>query len=204
MYNQFVKIPRIVPLDKKGQYCISCHGGPIERIQDHKTHYKCHSCGKIFERSLVIDDGIVWWIDNERRYWHESVGVAVVNKEKKILCILRKMFPFAYALPAGHLDVGEDPEAGVRRELEEETGIKVSTALEHLDDFDISGDSCRRGSDDHRWHLYRLKLESTPDIKLSDEASEVRWFNLEELEKVDPKTYPLIFILQKFGASLIG
>jgi len=36
-----------------------------------------------------------------------------------------KLFPKAWVLPGGHIDVGEDLDIAAIRELEEECGIKV-------------------------------------------------------------------------------
>lgn len=198
-----MKISDTIPLDREGQYCIVCFKGPVERVKkDDLTFYKCHSCGKTEERSLVIDNAVTWWVDEDRTYWHESVGVVVVNTERKILCMLRQIFPFAYTIPAGHLDKGEEPEHAARRELEEETGIIAEGPLRHLGDFDIRGDSCRRGCDDHKWHLYRYHLTDDTKVTLSDEASEAHWFSFDELKTLNPVTYPLSVIVQRFGATL--
>lgn len=203
-YNHPMRIPESIPLDTEGQYCISCFKGPVERmVNDGRMSYICKSCGKLEDRSLVIDNGVTWWVTENRTYWHESVGVVVVNKENKILCIMRQIFPFAYALPAGHLDKDEKPEHAARRELKEETSIVVEGTLEHLGDFDIPGDSCRRGSDDHIWHLYRYRLPNDSKIVLSDEASRAEWFTLSELQNLDNATYPLLVIVQMYNRALV-
>jgi len=199
-----MQIPKMIPLNIEGQYCIYCFSGPVERTyHNNLTFYKCHSCHKVSERSLVIDNAIIWWIDKHQTYWHESVGVIVVNEVNKILCTLRQIFPFAYTIPAGHLDKGEKPKKAALRELEEETGIKVERGLETIGKFSIPGDSCRRGSDHHKWHLYRLKVSKTNYIKLSDEASNTHWYTLDELKKMDNLTFALTFIVNKFGQTLI-
>ena len=43
-----------------------------------------------------------------------------------------------WGLPGGHLDPGEDPEAAVRRELEEELELSVGN-LEMIDDYSYKG-----------------------------------------------------------------
>jgi 8-oxo-dGTP pyrophosphatase MutT (NUDIX family) len=199
-----MKIPDNISLETNGQYCIKCFSGPVQRIyKNNLTFYKCSACGKTSERSLVIDQNVTSWIDKKGNYWHESVGVLVMNKDKKILCMLRQIFPFASTIPAGHLDKNENPENAAMRELEEETNIKTDSKPEKIATFNIPGDSCRRGSDHHKWNLYKLKIENSEKIKLSDETSEVHWYSLEELKKMDNLTFALNFILKKFGGSLI-
>jgi len=201
-----MKIPDSIPLDKEGQYCIKCFSGPIKRVfKGGLTYYHCAACGETSERSLVIDNGIIWHIDEQGIYWHESVGTLLINEQNKVLCILRKIYPFAYSIPAGHLDVGENPAAAAaRRELKEETGITHVQNFGLVKVFDIPGDSCRRGSDDHRWHLYRGKISGDATLSLSDEASSANWFSIEELKKLQNIVYPLKYIIQIFGDGMFG
>lgn len=186
-----MRIPKNLSLNEEGQYCIECFSKNIERVfRDDLTYYHCDSCGKTIERSLVIDDNIVWWIDDHTVYWHESVGILVVA-EDKLLTFLRKIYPFSYTIPAGHLDKDELPETAALRELYEETNISVLSLEVIKQSFDMPGDSCRRGCDNHRWHLYRVKLASMPTISLSDEGRVVRFMTLAELQREQQLTYPL-------------
>jgi 8-oxo-dGTP diphosphatase len=52
----------------------------------------------------------------------------------RVLMIRRKSDPFAgrWALPGGFLEIDEPIEAGARRELQEETGVKVEGPLSLL------------------------------------------------------------------------
>ena len=56
-----------------------------------------------------------------------TVDCVVVDGKGRILLIRRKHPPFegALALPGGFVDIGETVEAACRRELLEETGVKV-------------------------------------------------------------------------------
>lgn len=149
----------------------------------------------------MIDDAIIWWVNGENNYWHESVGVLVIVGNK-LLTQLRQVYPFAYTIPAGHLDKGELPEIAARRELHEETGIAVESLEVLKKDFDIVGDSCRRGSDHHRWHLYRVRMNMYPEIYLSDEAIQTKWMTLQELKNEPQLTYPLKFFVDTMGKGL--
>lgn len=156
------------------------------------------------ERSIVIDNKITWWVDENGDYWHESVGVVVLNEDKKILCLLRKIFPFSYALPAGHLDKGEKPKIAALRELKEETSMQSTVdQLKLVETFDMSGDSCRRGSDHHKWHLYKFVSSGSQELILSDEASTTRWCDVAELKKSNNVSFALNFIIDRFGGKLV-
>ena len=196
-----MKIPNYINIKRNGQYCAHCFSETVSGTsKGDRTYYTCSSCGETSERSLVIDDAIKWWVDDEDNFWHESVGVVVLNDQKEILCLLRKIFPFAYALPAGHLDKNENPHNAALRELKEETGLEVE-ALQHIKNFEMIGDSCRRGSDHHYWHLYMTKINNA-DVQLNDEASEYAWFSIDEILKMEHVTFPLRYIAEIFSSDL--
>ncbi len=56
---------------------------------------------------------------------HNVAVVAYMVKDGKFLFLLRNTPPKIWALPGGHLLPGEDPEAGIKREVKEETGLTV-------------------------------------------------------------------------------
>lgn len=198
-----MKIPESIDAKSQAQYCLACWSKNISRVfKDSRFYFQCIDCGQLSERRLSVDQAINYWLDDERNFWHESVGVVVVY-DNKILTQLRQIYPFAYALPAGHLDKGEEPMTAATRELWEETGI-VTEALELIrGDFDMTGDSCSGGSDHHRWHLYRLKLEKLPELKISEEASKFEWMSLDDLRQCDNATYPLKFFVETIGEELL-
>ena len=45
-----------------------------------------------------------------------------------------RIFPGAWVLPGGHIDLGEDLEECVIREIHEETGVKIEQANSQEDD----------------------------------------------------------------------
>lgn len=197
-----MKIPENISLDKNGQYCLSCFNETIERFfENDKTYYKCSFCNEVRARSLVIEPDVTAWIDKERTYWHESVGVIIKDDEDRIFCLLRKIYPFAYALPAGHLDNGEDAEDAANREVREEIGVSLPE-LKSLGRFPIRGDECRRGCDDHVWNLFIASKPQDFTPTPSDEASGWAWMKKEELLDRDDVVYPLKYILKNFDPSL--
>lgn len=200
-----MKITFPLPTDGRyHQYCPKCFSENINCIfQDRKTFYLCTDCDSKLARVIVIDPKTVWWLDEKtKEYWHESVGVFVRNKQKKVLFFERTIYPFAFAIPAGHLDVGEKPEIAVRRELREETGIIIKkTKL--FSEENVLGDKCRRGADNHKWHLYITEVDKIEKIKINDEGEKPVWLSLEEaLNK--KLVFPVKYFIQKYGEKLLG
>ena len=71
-----------------------------------------------------------------------KVTMAILYREGKFLMQLRDdfehiIYPGVWGFFGGHIEIGEDPTAGVKRELEEELGYvppKIALFLEHEDD----------------------------------------------------------------------
>ncbi len=198
-----MKLTPDIPRDRDGQYCLECHAHSVERVEvDGRVRYRCGACGKTLDRSLVIDGAVHWWEDADGTYWHESAGVIVVA-EGKVLVGRRRIYPFGISLSAaGHVDVGERPEVAAKRELMEEAGIFVETLEPLISDYPFDGDSCRRGSDHHLWHLYRARLPVRPDVVPCDETSEMTWMSPEQIV-ADPSLTPAFRrFVGAFGSKL--
>lgn len=195
------------PIPDKNQYhqfCLHCHSENIHRIiRNGRTLYKCENCNKETPRLLVIDPKIIWWVDKDTRdYWHESAGVFLINSKQKILFFERSLYPFALTIPAGHVDINETPINAAKRELREETGITIDY-IQLFSDEDIIGDKCRRGSDNHKWHLYTAKINSPKiSITLNDEGVHAVWLDINQAKK-RKLVYPVRYFISKYGESII-
>jgi len=100
----------------------------------------------------------------------------------KLLLIKRKCEPFKgqWALPGGFVDIDEELDDAVARELAEETGL-VNVPLEQIH---TSG-KCGR---DPRGRVITVTFmgivtEGQNKLKAGDDAAEVRWFDIEKLPK---------------------
>ena len=84
-----------------------------------------------------------------------------------------------WELPAGRIDPGETPDQGVRRELEEEVGLRPRF-LEPLLTFWTTPGFC-----DEVMHLFRATgLERVPARPEADERIEAALFTLPELDRM--------------------
>jgi 8-oxo-dGTP pyrophosphatase MutT (NUDIX family) len=137
-----------------------------------------------------------------KEYWHESVGIFIFNSKNKALFFKRTIYPFALTIPAGHLDVGEAPQTAVSRELLEEAGIKIgSKNITLFSEENVIGDKCRRGADNHKWHLYTTKIENGAAPNINDEGIEPVWLSLKEALQ-EELTYPIRYFIEKYGSQL--
>lgn len=155
---------------KYGEFCPNCYS---DKIQRRENSFFCPQCKKTSPRLLIIDDKLNYWVDEEGNYWHESVGVVIQNKKKEILLIKLDKFPFGYSIPAGHVDKGEDPKDAAKREVLEEVGLNLDN-FTLVKNENLTNDSCRRGADHHRWHLYRA-VTGNEDVKINHESSGFIW-----------------------------
>ena len=77
-----------------------------------------------------------------------------------------------WGLPAGKREEQENIEQAVLREIEEETGIKLSTSdVKYFDSLYV-----RDGNFDIEWHMFSAKLDSLPTVTCNtQEHSEFCW-----------------------------
>ncbi|WP_084263038.1 NUDIX hydrolase [Actinomadura formosensis] len=186
---------------KYHQYCFHCRAETVERTyEEGRTYYYCTTCRQRHERSIVIDPAIKWWIADDGEYWHESAGVFVRDPTGRFLFFERTIYPFALTVPSGHVDADEQPEVAASRELKEEVGLSAKN-VKHIASEDISGDSCRRGSDAHRWHAYLVALDKQLDVIVEEEGGSPVWLTLDQaLEKI--LTFPVAYIINQYADEL--
>ena len=104
----------------------------------------------------------------------------VVVVRGRVLLVKRSVAPKIgeWCLPGGFIELGESPERGALRELTEETGL--SGAIEALLGV--------RATPSAQYHSVLMVGYSVTDIRGSvrpgDDASEVRWFPLDELPPI--------------------
>lgn len=114
-----------------------------------------------------------------------TVDVVVLTAEAgtlRILLIQRGNPPFegGWALPGGFVEEGEQVAAAASRELAEETGLRLG-ALELLGVYDTPG------RDPRGWTVsvvYLARVQGASEVIGADDASEARWFDVEELPEL--------------------
>lgn len=119
---------------------------------------------------LVTVDAIIFRVENDER--------------KSVLLIERKSDPFKghWAFPGGFVEEDEDLPQACVRELEEETGLNLST--DDIEQFKAVGTPGR----DPRGRTVTIAFfgEVTKEEKVSgaDDAAKARWWSLDDLPKL--------------------
>jgi len=124
------------------------------------------------------------------------VGVgAVVICDGKILLEKRKNDPGKgkWSIPGGLVELGENVEQTVIREVKEETGLEVEKP-EHID---VVGNVIKDENGEIKYHFviidYFVKLKGGT-MKASSDAEELRWVTFDEVGKYDlTKTFREFF-----------
>lgn len=140
-------------------YCQVCGSSVTQKIVDGRMREVCGSCGTVFYAQ-----------------WKVSAGVRVV-KEGSLLLVQRGIDPWRgkWHMPAGYVEVDEEPYQAAERETLEETGLNVRAGK--LVD-------CYTNSDDPRGRVIVLIYEAEiigGELSTSAETQSVKFFLPEEL-----------------------
>jgi ADP-ribose pyrophosphatase YjhB (NUDIX family) len=136
---------------------------------------------------------------------YPRVGVgAIVLHEGRVLLVKRGRAPGLglWSVPGGLVDLGESTVDAARREVEEETGLKVRIAglVGVLDRVTRDAEGRVR----YHWVLidYLAVPESVETLTAGSDAAEVRWVTIDEVERL-PITEGLVDMIQR-AAALSG
>lgn len=160
------------PLDKFA-YCPNCGSRHFE-IHNVKSK-QCSDCGFTYYANP-----------------YSATAAIIVNDEGEMLAVRRGKEPAkgTLDLPGGFCDMDETVEEGMRREILEETGLKVAQ-MEYL----FSSPNVYRYSDMDIHTLdmvFLVRLHgAVPEVTAADDAAEAIWIPLKE---VNPSDFGLISI----------
>ncbi|MEO8606991.1 MAG: NUDIX hydrolase [Chloroflexota bacterium] len=114
-------------------------------------------------------------------YFDPKVAVVVfIRQDDRVLLVKRALDPMKgkWAMPAGFIEAGEDPQAAAQRESLEETSLLVQIDR-LLDVFYTAGDG---GAAD--FVIAYLASVTGGELKADDDAEEAAWFGRDNLPEV--------------------
>jgi len=127
-----------------------------------------------------------------RRYPEPTVGGVVYNPRGEVLLLRSSKARDRYVIPGGHIELGEDMEEALRREVREETGLEVfDIRLVAIQQFVFSDALSRRS---HFIFIdYSCRTDQT-EVSLNEEHQEYLWARPDEISGLD---------VEPFTASLL-
>jgi len=162
------------------QFCPFCGKKLGIRIEEGKERKYCASCKWAYYPCLS-----------------PSV-LAVIKKIKKVLLVKRNRDPYkgTWMFPAGFIEFGELPEVALKREVEEETGLKVKKA-------DLFGADQVRDDPRSMGHIsfyYQVETKKGQIKTDNEENQDIGWFDIQKPPKIGWKNHQKIMkFLQKGG-----
>lgn len=195
-YTNRSDFPKTLP-GERTVFCFSCHRNNVTQkmvIVDgvERIGFECSYCEKVNVRALMWDKNMIQYFDTEGSLVHEGAGMMILNQEKQLLMVKRTKYPFLWTIPGGHMNPLENPKIAALREINEEVGLEFIDAQIVFEGF-IKGDECMGGADIHKWYLYTVTTKLR-DIILNDEASELAWFNINDIPV--EVTFPVAYLIK--------
>lgn len=127
-----------------------------------------------------------------------TVDAIVISPQKSVLLIERGREPFKgkWALPGGFINMDETLEIACRRELEEETGLRVGE-LKQFRTFDAVDRDPRHRTISVLFYSF-LEEELVP--LAGDDAAKVQWFSLSHIPEL---AFDHQLILEEFKNEIL-
>ena len=111
----------------------------------------------------------------------------IINEKQQILIVKRSdaddFLPGYWVLPGGGLDYGETPDAGIRRELFEESGIHISKAKPFVVTSFVSYENTPREKQ-YVEVFYLCEYDQVQEVQISFEHSDYRWVKATEVDEL--------------------
>jgi phosphoglycolate phosphatase-like HAD superfamily hydrolase/ADP-ribose pyrophosphatase YjhB (NUDIX family) len=123
-------------------------------------------------------------VEPEEKFPLATVGALIFNSKNEALMIRTHKWSDKWGIPGGKIKFGETSDAALRREILEETGLKISGIKFVLVQDCIHSKEFYRDA-----HFVLLNytcrcVAKNPRVKLNDEGREFRWVKLAEAKKL--------------------
>lgn len=157
----------------------------------------------VHDRAFIFDTKMRWEFRPDGELRHFTVGMILWRDGPtgRQYCLFRRTaHPIGfYTIAAGHLEMGEEPQAAALREAYEETRLGV-VHVQLLYAAEEIADECRSGANFHVWRLYLGECIGEP--ALSEEGDIIGWYTEREILEDLPLTQPTgHFCARLFGQS---
>ena len=159
------------------QFCPFCGKKLQIRIEERKERKYCSSCNWTYYPRVA------------------QAAAAVIIKDGKVLLVQRKREPYkgTWMFPAGFIEFGEHPEETLRREVSEETGLKLKNAIL----FKVMQSEDDPRSPGHFLFFYKVTVAGSKLKTDKEENQGIGWFDLKNPPAVGWQSHRYIWGLLK-------
>lgn len=135
-----------------------------------------------------------------------TVGAIIVSPDRTKVLLINHPIYGKWLCPGGHIELDEDPDQALIREIKEETGLEVDVMSERADAVGKNFKVLYRprfvdihyANAPHRHiGLTYFCVAKTEDVVLSDEHDEIAWFSLQELDKIKAESDEMVIFYSK-------
>lgn len=124
---------------------------------------------------------------SEQKYPEPTVGALIFNPEGKIFLMRSYKWKNKYVIPGGHIELGENMEEALKREIKEETGLNIYD-IEFLCFQEFVFDKAFWKKRHFIFFDFVCRTNSLK-VNLDSEGQEYTWVSLEEALKLSTEPY---------------
>lgn len=111
----------------------------------------------------------------------KKVVNAIIQKNEKFLVIKRSsgLQSGKWAFPGGIVEKNETPEQALRREIKEETNLKLKKIIRKISSYEYPRENAEKTIGEC------FLVSASGNVKLNSEVQEYRWVTIEEFESLE-------------------
>jgi nucleoside triphosphatase len=131
---------------------------------------------------------------SEQQYPEPTVGALIFNQEGKALLIVSPKWHGKYAIPGGHIELGETIEQALKREIKEETNLDIfDIHFLTLQEF-IFGEEFYEKK--HFLFIDYVCQTNDTNVILNEEGNDYVWASIDEALKLPLEPYTKATLLR--------
>jgi len=117
----------------------------------------------------------------DKKYPKICTGAFIFNDKGELFLMKAPAWQNTFTPPGGRVEFGESIEEAVKREVKEETNLKIKN-LKFLGFQEANKMGNEYSKEDRHLILfdYKAEIDWKPEVKLSEEATEYKWLKVEE------------------------
>ncbi|MBM4401761.1 MAG: NUDIX hydrolase [Candidatus Cloacimonetes bacterium] len=197
MRKTLKQIVKNLDLTKTSNFCPQCLSENVgsKEVKGRLVSF-CNDCSYKSGQLIIFSPEMRFELTKDGQIRHFSIG-AVIPRDGRYLLFKRRKFPYVWVSPAGHWDKGEEAEQAIKREVEEEAGLRVKK-VELLFEEDLSNDPCRRGTSLHHWKFFLCECEGKLQACDEAEPSTIGFYAPSDIARMELSN-PTKYFFEKMG-----